>query len=173
MSSFELEGRRRVLAGIAFAACALALQGCQVRPLYATASPVRSELASVAIDPVETRVGQQVRNELIFLFSGGAGEPARPAYDLTIGVSAAALGVFVSSETDSATAGNMRVTVAYTLRDNATQKVVARGKRVALAAYDLPRQEFAKLRSTRDAEDRAARSAAELVRADVAAALAR
>jgi LPS-assembly lipoprotein len=172
MSWFEL-GRRRILAGIAFSACALALQGCQVQPLYATASPVKSELASISVDPVHTRVAQQVRNHLIFLFSGGAGEPVRPAYDLKITVTAAALGVFIESETDSATAGNMRVTVNYTLRDNTTQKVVARGKRMAVAAHDLPRHEFEKIRSARDAEDRAARAAAELVRADIAAKLAR
>jgi LPS-assembly lipoprotein len=44
---------------------------------------------------------------------------------------------------------------------------------MAVAAYDLPRQEFEKIRSARDAEDRAARAAAELVRADIAAKLAR
>jgi len=173
MSWFELEGRRGVLAGLAFAAGLLALQGCQVRPLYATASPVRAELASISVSPVSTRVGQQVRNHLIFLFSGGAGEPVHAAYDLAIGVSAVPIGVFVESETDSARAGNMRVTVNYTLRNRATHKVVAKGRRVAVAAYDLPRQEFEKLRSARDAEDRAAHAAAELVRADVAAALAR
>lgn len=173
MSWSDTEGRRRILAGIGFLAAALALPGCQVRPLYATASPVGTELASVSVDPVDTRVGQQVRNHLIFLFSGGKGEPVNPAYDLDLVVTSVALGVFVESETDSARAGNMRVTVNYSLRSRATQKVVARGKRMAVAAYDLPRQEFEKLRSARDAEDRAARSAAELVRADVAGALAR
>ena len=35
-------------------------------------------LASIGIKPVETRYGQEVRNQLIFLFGGGAGEPANP-----------------------------------------------------------------------------------------------
>ena len=39
---------------------------------------------SIAIDPVNTRYGQQVRNDLIFLLNGGAGQPADPKYRMTL-----------------------------------------------------------------------------------------
>ena len=50
---------------------------------------------------------------------------------------------------------------------------VKTGKRRTVALVDYPDQEFAKIRATRDAEDRAARELAELIRADIAAWLGR
>jgi LPS-assembly lipoprotein len=41
------------------------------------------------------------------------------------------------------------------------------------AQVDLPQQEFAKIRATRDAENRAARELAEIIRTDIAATLGR
>ena len=55
---------------------------CTVRPLYSnpasdgTQAGVTADLSSIAIKPVETRYAQEVRNHLIFLFNGGAGQPA-------------------------------------------------------------------------------------------------
>ena len=63
-----------------------------MRPLYSTPSPtvtgsvndnIRSKLASISINQPGDRVTQEVRNNLIFLFGGGAGEPASPAYSLS------------------------------------------------------------------------------------------
>ena len=76
---------------------ALIAGGCQVRPLYSDPGPVastsanvsgsvRSKLASVSINERGDRVTQEVRNNLIFLFGGGAGEPVHPAYTLRISV---------------------------------------------------------------------------------------
>ena len=68
------ETRRPALLVVA----ALMLASCQVRPLYApeaseAGAPAR--LAAVQIKPVTTREAQQVRNQLVFLLNGGAGEP--------------------------------------------------------------------------------------------------
>jgi LPS-assembly lipoprotein len=46
--------------------------------------------------------------------------------------------------------------------------VVASGTRQFVSSYDVPRQEFAALRAKRDAENRAARELAELIRLAVA-----
>lgn len=166
--------RRRLAVALAFtvAAGGLSLAGCQVRPLYAETTGAVAKTTSVAVDPVGTRVAQQVRNDLIFRLSRGAGEPSNPAYRLALTVQEQPIGLFVSSQTDTATAGDMKIIVGYTLTDAATQKVVKKGQRAALASYDLPPQEFAKIRSARDAENRAAHLAAGMVSADVAAALA-
>ncbi len=51
----------------------------------------------------------------------------------------------------------------YTLTDS-KGTVVANGNRQFAASYDVPRQEFAALRARIDAENRAARELAELLR---------
>ena len=69
--------------------------------------------------------------------------------------------------------GQAVVAVDYILRRNADGQVLKAGHRQVTALVDFPVQEFAKVRAIRDAENRAATEAAELVRADLAAALGR
>jgi LPS-assembly lipoprotein len=147
---------------------------CTVRPLYAPATSTAAgatttaQLSSISVKPVATRYGQEVRNHLIFLFNGGQGEPASPAYVLDPGVTAlnepAAI-IQIGNE-DEPTAGTITMTSRYTLTQSG--KPVAKGTRQVSASYDAPRQEFARLRAVRDAENRAARELAELVRLAVA-----
>jgi LPS-assembly lipoprotein len=54
-----------------------------------------------------------------------------------------------------------------------TSTAIKSGNRTAVALVDFPVQEFAKLRAVRDGENRAAKELAELIRADIAAALSR
>src|SRR5690606_34733126 len=90
------------VAFFAFGAAVL-MAGCTVQPLYSSGAgaggtiggsvtpDMRTKLASVAIDPAGDVFGQQVRNELIFLLAGGAGEPANPTYRLGLGLSSSTL----------------------------------------------------------------------------------
>jgi LPS-assembly lipoprotein len=160
----------KTIAGVLLLA---AVAGCQVRPLYSTASGTEGKLASVSIPEINNRVGQQVRNDLIFLFAGGAGEPQNAAYRLDLGVTAGTGGVLNDPATDTMRAGRTTVSGTFTLVKVDTGETVTSGKRSAIALVDFPRQEFAKLRAIRDAENRAARELAELIRADVATALSR
>ena len=86
----------RLLLSVCVLGMALIAGGCQVRPLYSTPSPtvtgsvndnIRSKLASISINQPGDRVTQEVRNNLIFLFGGGAGEPTSPVYSLQLGIS--------------------------------------------------------------------------------------
>lgn len=158
----------------AFAGLALIgmLAGCQVRPLYSTAGGTEEKLASVAISKAKHRVEQQVRNDLIFLFAGGAGEPQNALYRLDIGVSTSTAGVLNDVRTETDRAGRVTIAATYVLTELGTGEKLATGKRSAVAMVDFPAQEFAKLRAIRDAENRGARELAELIRADVAATLA-
>lgn len=160
----------KTLAGIALLG---AVAGCQVRPLYSTPAMVDGKLASIEISDATSRVEQQVRNELVFLLGGGAGEPENAAYRLELHVVSSTLGVLNDVSTDTMRAGRILVSADYNLARAETGETVASGKRSASAMVDFPAQEFAKLRAIRDAQNRAAREAAEFVRADVAAALAR
>ncbi|EKF18753.1 LPS assembly lipoprotein LptE [Nitratireductor pacificus] len=171
--------RVSLLAGLALSVAVAS--GCTVRPLMATPDVSSSgtasmpALSSVAIAPVDTRYGQQVRNHLIFLLNGGAGQPANARYTLDLTVTratSAAARIQVITDNEP-TAGTLTMTGLYRLTDSQTGAVVASGKREMTSAYDVPRQEFAAIRAIRDAEDRAARELAELLRLAVGQDLAR
>lgn len=176
----RLSGRLAVCGMVA----ALALvSACTVRPLYSNQplSPgsqlsASTELGSISIKPVKTRYAQQVRNNLIFAFGQGSGEPVSPAYTLDLGVTelveSAAI-VQVQTQEDEPTAGTVTLTANYVLRDTATNTVIAVGKRSIPSSFDKPRQEFAAYRAQIDAENRAARELADLLRLSIAQDLAR
>ncbi len=126
------------------------------------------QLSSVSVKPATTRPAQQVRNHLIFLFNGGKGEPASPVYqlDLNITVRNEPSAIIQIADEDQPTAGTITMISNYRLAKAGGE--VARGTRQVAAQYDVPRQEFAHLRAERDAEDRAARELAELLRLAVA-----
>ncbi|MER8831293.1 LPS assembly lipoprotein LptE [Mesorhizobium sp. M0909] len=172
----ELTVRRIVLCGL-LASVAL-VSACTVRPLYSSAPLVAgsqigaaAELASISVKPVKTRYAQQVRNNLIFALGQGAGEPASPVYSLDLGVSelveSAAIEQ-VTTDEDEPTAGTVTLTANYVLSDAKTGTVIARGKRTIPSSYDRPRQEFASYRAQIDAENRAARELADVLRLSIA-----
>lgn len=168
--------RRVALAGL-LGSLALA-SACTVRPLYSSeplstssTGSANSELASIGIKPVNTRFGQQVRNNLIFGFGRGAGEPASPAYSLFLGVGEAvesAALVQVGTDEDEPTAGSVTLTANYTLSDAKTGAKIASGRRSITSSFDRPRQEFAAYRAQIDAENRAARELAEALQLSIA-----
>jgi LPS-assembly lipoprotein len=146
---------------------------CTVRPLYSnTVAPGVTETTvaaypSIDIKPVQTRYAQEVRNHLIFMLNGGAGQPANPQYSLDLGVTEVATGLLLAATTtgeDRPSAGTIVMTSSYRLTKVGTGEVVARGTRRISSSYDRPRQEFAALRAQRDAENRAARELAELLK---------
>jgi LPS-assembly lipoprotein len=151
------------------------LAGCQVKPLYSEGpqgKPAKA-LASIEISDADDRVEQEVRNALVFLTSGGAGEPANPAYRMALNVTSEVMGVLYDPESDTAGAGRVVVRADYNLTRADSGETVRSGNRSAVALVDFPEQEFAKVRATRDAEKRAAKELAEIIRADIAAALGR
>lgn len=172
----ELTVRRIVLCGLL--ASVTLVSACTVRPLYSSAPLVAgsqvgaaAELASISVKPVKTRYAQQVRNNLIFALGQGAGEPASPVYSLDLGVSelveSAAIEQ-VTTDEDEPTAGTVTLTANYVLSDAKTGTVIARGKRSIPSSYDRPRQEFASYRAQIDAENRAARELADVLRLSIA-----
>ncbi|MEQ1936662.1 LPS assembly lipoprotein LptE [Mesorhizobium sp. CN5-321] len=173
--------RRGLLAGVVLTA-ALA-SACTVRPLYSNAplSPgstatAQSELASIAVKPVTTRYAQQVRNNLIFAFTGGKERTDNPLYSLDLNVTElvqTAATVQISKDQDQPTAGTVTLTSRYRLTDAKTGKVVSTGTRSMSASYDKPNQEFASYRAQLDAENRAARELAEILNLAIAQDLAK
>jgi len=149
------------------------LVGCQVRPLYSEKDGVGQKLGAIAFSEANSRVGQQVRNQLIFLTSGGAGEPAKADYEVELTTTSVTNNILLDQTTAAPSPGRVVVTAVYSMKQTSDGKVVRTGSRAVTALLDIPAQEFAELRAIRDAENRGAREVAELVRADLAGALAR
>ncbi len=169
-----------VLVGLA----GIAISGCQVQPLNST-KPTASAGASVApsaLSAVEvlevsakeqsaSRVGQQVRNHLIFGLTGG-GHPAGATHTLTLHVSVSHATVAIQTSTKAPSAARAAIVATYTLTEKKSDQTVATGIRQTTVAYDRTSQSFANQRVKLDAENRAAREVAEQLRLAVAAALA-
>lgn len=183
MSSPERIKSQRGLGVALLMAAAISLAGCQVQPLYGsgpaaadgTTAGVSDELAAIDIKPVTSRYAQEVRNRLTFLFTGGGARTVSPLYSLDLGVTVlteSAAAVQVATE-DEPTAGTLTLISNYVLTDAATSERIGSGKRQITASYDIPRQEFAAQRAVRDAENRAARELAELLRLAIAQDLSR
>jgi LPS-assembly lipoprotein len=169
----SLPRRTALLLGLVFCA---GLAGCQIRPLYSEAGGVVPKLASVGFADPTNRIEQVVRNELVFLAAGGAGEPLKPAYDVTLHVSSTASNVLDDDglvEASVPVAGRVQVTGSYTLTRVSDSKVLKRSEHSSVALIDVSRQSYAKLRAIRDAENRASRELAEFIRADIAIVLAK
>ncbi|MFZ2103728.1 MAG: LPS assembly lipoprotein LptE, partial [Oricola sp.] len=174
--SMKLFPTRVVVAALA----GLTLAGCTVQPLYAPAprpgAAQAAALPSIYIEPVDDRVGQEVRNALIFMMNGGSGQPANPAYTLSLKVTSVkenTLIVQTTSTDGEPTTRTVMVTANYELRRASDDASVARRRANASTSYDVSYQEFANTRAARDAENRAAREVAGQLRALIAADLSR
>ena len=180
MSWFDRPAPSRRFAVLALGLAAVVASGCTVRPLYSDAAlpagtafegeTVKSALASIDIRQPTNRVELEVRNHLIFLLRGDGSTPATPKYTLEQSVSAVSTAsaiVQVTKEREP-TSAIVTVTSVYRLKDTATGKLIASGKRAISSSYDIPQQEFAALRAQRDAQNRAARELAELLRIAIA-----
>ena len=157
------ERSRTALRGLVLAsvACA-ALSACTISPVHGTRGG-GAPLGLVNVAPVDTRVAQRVRNALIETL----GRPtASDPFDLTIEVDNQVRLFLTDFETDRASAGTVTVTVVYTLI--APDGTRSEGRERARASFDAPLQEFARQRAIRDAENRAAREAAQRLRLAIA-----
>lgn len=160
------------LIGAALVAVALlAINACTVRPLHGDAvvaggDTMTAALSAVEVKPVDTRQALEVRNHLIFLLTRGTGQPASPRWlmDLRVTSRTASTATVQIATDNEPSAGTVTMTASYSVTDVASGEVVSKGKRVTTASFDRLRQEFATMRAERDAENRAARELAELLR---------
>ena len=158
--------------------CAIALgnAGCGFQPLYGsgtiTASGARlSEvMSSVEVQPVPGRVGQKVRNELIFSNTGG-GYAAKPKYKLRIILRESLVDQLVQISGD-ARGQVLELTASFQLIDAANGQEIYQGSAVSRAALTRYQEVFANTRAIYDAQNRAAREVAKAIQTQVAAALA-
>jgi LPS-assembly lipoprotein len=147
------------------------VSGCGFQPLYgptASGAQLSDVMKTVDISLVPGRVGQRVRNELIFKATGGGEASDQTKYRLDIALRESVVNTTVDRTGDP----KGQVYQLYSqfrlirLSDN---QVVLEGHSNARAAYDKADSVFADIRAKRDAEDRAARTISEAVRTRLAA----
>ncbi|MDX2263353.1 MAG: hypothetical protein NW215_00070 [Hyphomicrobiales bacterium] len=153
------------------------LGGCGFQPLHgptASGANLSDVMKSVDIALVPGRVGQKIRNELIFAATGGAGDSgAKAEYRLEMIVKEELRNTLVAS-TGAAQGQIVEVNVDFKLIKLADNKTVFEGKAAGRAAYDkvyddvtttaTRRNLFSDQRAKLDAENRAARTVSETIK---------
>ncbi len=171
MLSFSSKNRpNRIVRGFLLIGLTLSLAACQFQPLHGdrSASGISSPgLSGVKVSQVNSRVGQQVRNHLLFLLNGGFGN-AEKSHEARIRVTwSNRQHARIQGARDNVS-GTITVVAVYDLVNLSDGQTIASGSRQAEAAYDRTGQVFANKRAERDAENRAAREAAESLRLAIA-----
>jgi LPS-assembly lipoprotein len=167
-----------VLCHLSSVICLAALLAGCFQPLYGdsavTGRPgVRDALSSINVKQIdapngtpEARIAVELRNQLLFGLTGGAGTNS-PTHELTIGMASNRTALIVDLESQRPTMDSFGLDITYTLKDLTTGKTVVRSTTFARVSYDTPttgEQRFARVRGLRDAENRAAKVVAEQIR---------
>lgn len=150
------------------------ISACQFQPLHgdnSISSSNGTSLSGVTVSEVNSRVGQQVRNHLLFILNGGF-PPVQKTHEARLRITYSNRQLASIEDVRDSTSGTINVNVYYDLIDLSTGKIINSGTRQAEAAYDRTGQVFANTRAERDAENRAAKEAAEAIRLAIATNLA-
>jgi LPS-assembly lipoprotein len=158
-------------AGIAISACS---EAAGFRPLYgpsASGGHVSEQLKQVDFAPIPGRVGQRIRNELIFQTTGG-GNPLPPTHRLEVVLNENLTSTLVNVQGEAA--GQIySVQASFRLLDMKEKKVVFQGTSHARAGFERFESIYSNVRAREDAENRAARTIADDVKTRLAAYLSR
>lgn len=144
------------------------------RPLYGSSSlggaGASEKMALVETAPIPGRVGQRIRNELIFQATGG-GTPPPPAYRLEVAISESTTSMLIRQDGD-AQSRLYSIDAKFQLVRNADRAVVLTGASHSQASYERFTSIYANVRAQKDAEDRAAKTVSEELKSRLAAFLA-
>ena len=157
--------------GLAALALLTALAGCTVRPLYGTGPGVggpQAELPAINVQEPTTRPEQVFRNNLLFLARGG-GDGAEARYGLIYRMTVREQEVAIERGTGTPNAYTLTGGVSFLLKDVSTGESLFGASVTAADSFTRSSQNFANMRARRDAEDRLAKTLAELTQARLAA----
>lgn len=176
MSSSETVTRRRPLALAAALGLAALTGGC-FQPLYGEGTVskvggnVRNAMLGIEVPEIKGLVGHYLRNELVFEFDGGGAPDRQKILKLTATTTESLEVITVDYANGRADSAVLVATADWQLTRAGSNEVVASGQSVVRAPYERSQQRFSSLRAARDAQVRAAKNLAQLIKARVAAAL--
>lgn len=165
--------RRLCFAVLALTIAAPGLSGCDggFRPLYGSnglgGAAVSEKMAQVETAPIPGRVGQRIRNELIFQATGGGNAPP-PAYRLEVAIRESTTSTLIRSDGD-AQSRIYQVDASFQLVRLADRAVVLKGSSYGQAAYERFTSIYSNVRAQKDAEDRAAKTVGDELKSRLAA----
>ena len=142
------------------------------RPLYGTTASgvgLDEKMAQVRIAPIPSRVGQRIRNELIFQSTGG-GTPPPPLYTLEIAITESVTSTLVQS-TGESLSQIYNLNASFRLVSIKDKQVVFQGTSQGRAGFERFTSIYSNVRAREDAENRAAKSVAEEIKGRLAARL--
>lgn len=147
----------------------LLLGACGFRSLYGTdaTADAPGELATIKVNPIADRLGQQLRNNLLDLLNP-RGRPANPRYFLTVRLDQSTQRLAIEKDA-FATRANLRLLAKFSLQDPDSLEIVVSGKILMVSSYNILDSEFATLMAEKDAKARAAREIAHDIRTRLAA----
>lgn len=157
--------------------CALsgALAGC-FQPLYAenstTGGPaLMDKMRDVEIVQIQGRLGNDLRNDLIFALTGGEGNPKGAPLQMIITVDSSTSTALINSASGLPENQIVRVTANWRIikADDKKKATVTEGAATGSATIDTSDQRFANYSAQIDAEKRAARSVSDQIKAQLAA----
>jgi LPS-assembly lipoprotein len=163
---------RSMLALLGLAMTGLVVSGCGFQPLYGTTSTgvqLSDVMRRVTVAPIPGRVGQRIRNELIYSTTGG-GDASYSDYRLEIAIRESVKDVFVTQKGQSE-GRSYEIIAAFKLVRISDDAVLISGNSLGRAAFDNLESIFADVRARRDAENRAAKTVATDIQTRIAAVL--
>lgn len=171
----RLGATRAQAIAIAFAAL---LAGCAsgegFQPMYGpTGSGVglQDKMSAIDIATIPSRVGQRIRNELVFQSTGG-GVAAKPEFKLEITIKES-LGSTLVKSSGEALSQIYNLDANFKLTRMSDKKVLLQGASHARAGFERFQQIYSNVRAREDAENRAAKTIADDLRTRLAAAISR
>lgn len=160
--SRSLPSRRGLLGLLAAGVAAPLVSACGdagFRPLHGSAALVGGadqRLQQVEFAAIPGRVGQRIRNELIFGANGGA-DRVPPTMRLDVAIRESVTSALVRS--DGETLSQIyNLEASFKLVNLADRKVIFEGQSFSRAAFDRNPSIFSNVRAREDAENRAART---------------
>ncbi len=142
-------------------------------PLYASSSitgapDVSEKLAKMEVAPIPGRVGQKLRNELIYESTGGGNAAINPNYRLEIVITESISATLV--QTDGNSSGSVyNLNATFRLVRLNDKSVALQGQSYGRATFQRFDSVFSNVRARREAEDRAAKTIAEDLKSRLAA----
>ncbi len=172
-ASCNLERRSVVRALLVGAILAPALAACEgstgFRPMYGSAALADTEakLASVSFGTIPGRVGQRIRNELIFQGTGG-GHGLPPEFHLDVAIREQVVSTLVRKDGESQSQV-YNLEAKFQLIRIADKSVLLEGTSYGRAGFERYDSIYSNVKAREDAENRAARTIAQDIKTRLAA----